>query len=143
MIPKERVQQAAKVILARNQNLEKMHGLKMINLSEIMLISLGFAELLANEKEAFPKPFPSCNSFCSSSSSSSHKSFMRGFHVTQKTCQDFHCVGNGANLWSLVGTHQNPCRVQQREKRKKEPSGSLILLNVFSGRCSFRSKTKR
>lgn len=50
MIPKERVHQAAKVILARNQNLEKMYGLKMINLSEIMLISLGFAALLPNER---------------------------------------------------------------------------------------------
>lgn len=50
MTPKERVQQTAKVILARNQNLEKMYGLKTINLGEIMLISLGFAELLSNER---------------------------------------------------------------------------------------------
>lgn len=48
MTPKERVQQAAKVILLRNQKLEKMYGLKMISIGEIMLISLGFAELLPN-----------------------------------------------------------------------------------------------
>lgn len=126
MIPKERVHQAAKVILARNQNLEKMYGLKMIKLSEIMLISLGFAALLPNEKEAFPKQFPSCNSFCSSSSSGSHKTFMRGFHITQKTFQDFHCVGNCANLWSLTSTHENPCRVGQTKGEEEEGTNWLI-----------------
>lgn len=50
MTSKERVQQAAEVILARNHKLEKMYGLKIINLSEILLVSLGFAELLPNER---------------------------------------------------------------------------------------------
>ena len=45
-----------------------------------------------------------------------------------------------------MGTHQSPCKVRQTRKRKKEPTGSLILLksqlNVFKGRGSVRSKIK-
>lgn len=119
MTPKERVQQAAKVILARNQNLEKMYGLKTINLGEIMHISLGFAELLPNERGLsqtisfmpllflqqlwYSQVFPQ-------------------WITTQKTFHDFTCFGK----LCLMDTQQNPCKVKQTKGEEEEGTSWII-----------------